>query len=55
MDPDKKWTIIYWDDEVLEFICGMNKIEFEDINYYDIFYYNVYGIKNLFDEFNISK
>lgn len=50
MDPDKKWTILYWDDdEVLEFRCGKNKAEFDGIDYNDIFYYDIYGIKNLFE------
>ena len=50
MDPTKKWTIIYYEDEhdeVLEFRCGENKVDFPGIEYTDLYYKDVYGLKSL--------
>ena len=50
MDPTKKWTIIYYEDEhdeVLEFRCGENKVDFLGIEYTDLYYKDIYGLKSL--------
>lgn len=48
MNPTKKWIIIYYeDDEVLEFRCGENKVDFSGIEYTDLYYRDVYGLKSL--------